>query len=148
MEYLGSLIVTLINIFDIDTVILGSSITAAREQLQAPLTRYVSERISARPMLEPHIYFSRVQRSSIIGGALRMFDLYIDGHLGTYAQLLERSETALRAFAPRAKRAKRASGAAETRPFSEGQLHFPKERSALYNLPPQFSPEGADKLQK
>lgn len=100
VEYLGSLIVTLINIFDIDTVILGSSITAAREQLQAPLTRYVSERISARPMLEPHIYFSRVQRSSIIGGALRMFDLYIDGHLGTYAQLLERSETALRAFAP------------------------------------------------
>ncbi|HIS03152.1 MAG TPA: ROK family protein [Candidatus Pullichristensenella avicola] len=98
-EYLGSLIVTLINIFDIDTVVLGSSITAAREALQAPLTRYVAERISARPMLEPHIYFSRLQRSSIVGGALRMFDFYIDGRLGTYAQVGERSAKALRAFA-------------------------------------------------
>lgn len=95
---LGSLIVTLINIFDIDTVILGSSITAAREVLQEPLTRYVSERISARPMLEPRICFSRLKRSTIIGGALRMFDFYIDGRLGSCAQLQERTERVLKAF--------------------------------------------------
>lgn len=96
VKYLGSLIVTLINTFDIDTVVIGSMLAIAQMQLQKPLYDYVSSRIASKSLLNLQLYFSQIEQPSIVGGALHMFDLFISNQLGSYEEIVERNKHILR----------------------------------------------------
>lgn len=80
-KYLGSLIINLINVFDVSTVVIGGALTYAGEYLKDPLLQYITPRIAAKGLLDPVIHFSQVDNASLVGGAYRLFDCYLKGEL-------------------------------------------------------------------
>ena len=76
--YLGNALVTIINILEPEAVILGSGIAQAGKYILNPLREYVSARTVTRKLQKTEVFLSDLPRASLIGGAMLIFQNFID----------------------------------------------------------------------
>lgn len=80
-RYLGSVIIALVNAFDVANVVIGGTIAIAGQYLLEPLCQYIAPKIAAKGLLNLNIHFSEIENAALIGGAYRLFDRYLEGQL-------------------------------------------------------------------
>jgi N-acetylglucosamine repressor len=89
IEYIGNILITLINIFAPQAIVIGSQLAMAGEHITKPLEEFVYNKIIARKFLLPGIYTSKLSYASLKGGATMVFEHFINGDLGQYEELLD-----------------------------------------------------------
>lgn len=87
-EYLGNLLVSLVNVIAPEAVILGSKITAAGNHLLDGINQVLAQKCFYHSLRQLPVVHSQLQYPSLRGGAVRIFDAFIDGAFGTYESIL------------------------------------------------------------
>ena len=87
--HLSHMIVSAINLFTPQVVVLGSQITFAGEYLLQALQRIIGERCFHEGARRIPVFYSKLQGPSLLGGASLVFDAFREGALGCYEQVLE-----------------------------------------------------------
>lgn len=85
-QYLGSVLITLINVLEPEAIILGSKLARAGNFILNPLKQYISERTVTREFQKRDIFISNLPRASLKGGAMLILQDFIDN--GTYDDVL------------------------------------------------------------
>ena len=76
--YLGNALITIVNILEPEAIILGSRIAQAGKFILNPLREYVSVRTVTHKLQKAEIFLSDLPRASLIGGAMLIFQNFID----------------------------------------------------------------------
>ena len=87
-EYLGSAIVTAINLFEPQVIILGSKITKAGINLIRLLEEELRNILFSRAYHEVTIHLSEIENASLSGGGFVVWEHFIKGNLGAYEAVL------------------------------------------------------------
>ena len=83
-QYLGNVLITLINLLEPEAIIMGSKISSAGKFILEPLKRYVSQRTVTREFQKCHIFISDLPKASLKGGAMLILQDFIDS--GNYEE--------------------------------------------------------------
>lgn len=87
-KYLGSALISLINILEPEAIILGGAITKAGCNILVPVKNFIKERTMTRNTQIPDILLSDLSQASLIGGATIVFEQFISGKMGEYENVL------------------------------------------------------------
>lgn len=86
--YLSSLLVSAINLFAPEAIVLGSEIAKAEDAIADAIKKELAQRCFYPAAKDLPVYFSKVEHPSLRGGAALVFDAFLDGALGDYEQVL------------------------------------------------------------
>lgn len=87
-EYLGCAVVTAVNLFEPEAIVIGSKIAVAGDYLLKPLTEYIGGKLFTRGFRTVAVHMSSVKNASLSGGGFLMSDRFINGELGSYETVL------------------------------------------------------------
>ena len=87
-QYLGNALVSLINLFDPQIIVIGSILAMAGEYITKPLKDFIENKIIARNFNLPGIYTSSLKQASLKGGATIVFEHFISGDMGIYEKII------------------------------------------------------------
>ena len=87
--YLADLLVSAVNLFSPQAVVLGSQIAQAGAAIAEPLQKRLRQRCFHPAMREIPVLCSAMEQPSLIGGASLVFDAFLDGALGSYESVMD-----------------------------------------------------------
>lgn len=88
-EFLGNAVITAINLFEPQAIILGSRIAEAGLHLTEPLTEFIRDKLFTRSFHKVPVLVSGIRNASLSGGGFLVLDHFINGDLGTYEAVLD-----------------------------------------------------------
>ena len=93
--YVGQIIITLINLLDVETIIICGALSKTGPHFLSELNDYVRARITARMLFQPTVRFSNVHDGRLVGGGIYVFDRFFSGQMGYYEDVIRANTDAL-----------------------------------------------------
>lgn len=87
--YVGQVIITLVNLLDVETIIICDTLCKTGPEFLQALNDYVRARITGRTLFRPTVLFSSVGDGRLVGGGIYVFNRFLSGDMGSYEDVIE-----------------------------------------------------------